>query len=149
MLKYHPQAKKWIIARNSGIYAAAAAMSSWTEIKSVAYDVRGVNTPTIAGDTGAGFTAATFYTTGANATNTNAAVRYLQLHDKATIPLAGETAQQNWIIPAGTATTPGYVEFEFKYGAAFATGIGFAISTVVTTYTAATASEHTVHVEYR
>ena len=83
------------------------------------------------------------------ATNTNAAVRYMQLHNKATIPLATEVPVVSLIIPAGTATVPGYVEYEFKFGRAFATGIGFAISTTQGTFTdAATASEHVKIVEY-
>ena len=83
-------------------------------------------------------------------TNDNAAVRWFQLHNKASIPLATEAPLQTWKVPAGSATVPGYVEFEFKFGAAFSTGIGWAISTAQGVFTdAATASEHTVHVEYK
>lgn len=83
------------------------------------------------------------------ATNANAAVRYLQLHNKATIPLATEVPLQSWIIPAGTALAPGYVEITSKYALAFSTGIGFAISSTQGTFTdAATAGEHTKLVEY-
>lgn len=83
-------------------------------------------------------------------TNVNAAIRYLQLHNKATIPLAGESPQRSWIIPAGTATAPGYFELPFVYGDAYATGIGFAISTTQETFTdSATASEHTKTIEYK
>lgn len=83
------------------------------------------------------------------ATNANAAARWFQLHNKATIPLATEVPLRSWKIPAGTANNPGYVEFEFKYANAFSTGIGFALSTTQATFTdAATASESTVTVEY-
>ena len=84
------------------------------------------------------------------ATNENAAVRYIQLHNKATAPAATDVPVLSWKIPAGTATTPGYVEFEFVYGEAFATGIGIAVSTTQATFTdSATASEHELFVEYK
>lgn len=85
-------------------------------------------------------------------TNTNAAVRYFQLHNKATAPAAGETAQASYLIPAGTATNPGVLELLstfFAPSAYFATGIGWAISTTDTTFTdSATASEHKKTVRY-
>ena len=82
-------------------------------------------------------------------TNDNAAVRYLLFHDKATAPVATDVPIQAWLIPAGTATSPGYVEFAFNYGAPFALGLSFSISTTRTTFTnSATASEHTIHCEY-
>ncbi len=82
-------------------------------------------------------------------TNENAAARWFQLHNKATIPLATEVPQRSWKIPAGTANNPGWFEFEFKYANAFATGIGFAISTTQATFTdAATAAEHQKTIEY-
>jgi len=83
------------------------------------------------------------------ATNANAAVRWFQLHNKATIPLATEVPQRSFLIPAGSATVPGYVEFCFKFADQFTAGIGFAISTTQGTFTdSATAADHTKHVEY-
>lgn len=83
-------------------------------------------------------------------TNTNAAVRYGQLFNKATAPAAADTALMDFIIPGGTAAVPGYVEYTVPFGAQFGTGIGWAVSTTAVTFTdAATASEHTVHVEYK
>lgn len=85
-------------------------------------------------------------------TNINAAVRYLQLHNKATAPAAAETAQQYYIIPAGTSTAPGVLELGTEHFAPteyFATGIGWAVSTTATTFTdSATANEHTTLVRY-
>lgn len=85
-------------------------------------------------------------------TNENAAVRYFQLHNKATAPAAAETAQLYFPIPAGTAAAPTVliigVDF-FAPSERFATGIGWAISTTATTFTdSATASEHDVTVRY-
>ena len=83
-----------------------------------------------------------------HATNDNAAVRYFQLHNKATAPAGTDVPVLSKKIPAGTATAPGWIEFEFKYGEAFATGIGWAISTTQATFTdSATATEHEVIVE--
>ncbi len=83
--------------------------------------------------------------------NINAAVRYFQLHNKATIPLSTEVPQLSFIIPAGTATAPGILQLDETYFVPsewFTVGIGWAISTTVGTYTAATASEHNSHVRY-
>ena len=83
------------------------------------------------------------------ATNENAAARYFQLHNKATAPAGTDVPVLSWKIPAGTATVPGYIEFEFAYGKAFATGIGVAISTTQATFTdSATAAEHEIAVGY-
>lgn len=85
-------------------------------------------------------------------TNTNAAVRYFQLHNKATAPAAADTAQCYWVIPAGTTTVPAVLELEMTYFAPseyFTTGIGWAVSTTATTFTdSATASDHLTHVRY-
>lgn len=84
------------------------------------------------------------------ATNENVAVRYLQLHNKATAPAGTNVPVLSWKIPAGSATAPGYIEFEWVYGEAFATGIGVAISTTQATFTdSATATEHEIFVEYK
>lgn len=85
-------------------------------------------------------------------TNENASARYFQLHNKASAPSAGETAQRYWKIPAGTAASPGILMLDSSYLAPsepFSTGIGFAISTTRTTFTdSATNTEHELEVRY-
>lgn len=85
-------------------------------------------------------------------TNTNAAVRYFQLHNKSTAPAAAETAQLSFLVPAGTATAPGILMLginELASSEYFSTGIGWAISTTDTTFTdSATASEHKKTIRY-
>ena len=84
------------------------------------------------------------------ATNENAAVRWVQLHNKATAPAGTDVPVLSWKIPAGTATAPGYVEFEFRNALQLGTGIGVAVSTTQATFTdAATATEHEILVEYK
>ena len=85
--------------------------------------------------------------------NENAAVRYFQLHNKATIPLATEVPVFSFPVPAGTANNPGSIvfgdDFFTRWGHYFATGIGWAISTTEATFTdAATAAEHGARVRY-
>lgn len=87
------------------------------------------------------------------ATNVNAAVRYLQLHNKATAPAGTEVPIISVPIPAGSATVPGSLVLDQGFfgpsGLNFATGIGWAISTTAGTFTdAATAAEHTVNLLY-
>lgn len=82
-------------------------------------------------------------------TNKNAAVRWLLFHNKATDPAAADAGVVGFEIPAGTTTVPGYAEFAFNFGKAFATGIGWSIGTTQATFTdAATASDHVLHCEY-
>lgn len=85
-------------------------------------------------------------------TNDNAAVRYFQIHNKATAPVATEVPSRAWKIPAGTATAPGILLLDTAYlspSAYLSTGVGWAISTTATTFTdAATASEHNVDINY-
>jgi hypothetical protein len=88
------------------------------------------------------------------ATNTNAAARYIQLHNKATAPAAADTALRSWVIPAGSAAAPAVLELGPDYFApegyiSLGTGIGFAISTTDTTFTdSATAAEHRIEINY-
>lgn len=81
-------------------------------------------------------------------TNANAAVRYFQLHNKATAPTGGDTPVLSILISAGTATDPGVLElgknFFLDNGFVLSTGIAVGISTTATTYTAATTTDHTV-----
>jgi hypothetical protein len=85
-------------------------------------------------------------------TNINAAVRYFQIHNKATAPAGADTALRSYIIPAGTATAPASLTLDLDYlvdGIRCDTGIGFAISTTDTTFTdSATASEHIVDINF-
>ena len=80
-------------------------------------------------------------------TNANAAARYFQLHDKATIPLATEVPQIFFKVPGTSQVT---IDSEFFYNCeSFATGIGWAISTTAGTFTdSATATEHGVVIKY-
>lgn len=82
------------------------------------------------------------------ATNANAAVRYLQIHNKASAPAGGDVPLAVYPIPAGTAASPAAIElgkdFFLDNGLVLSTGIAVGISTTAATYTAATAAEHTV-----
>lgn len=85
-------------------------------------------------------------------TNANAAIRYFQLHNKASAPAATETPVESFLIPAGTATAPGILqlgvnELSDRYN--LKTGIGWAMSTTGGTFTdSAIAGDHTVSVRY-
>lgn len=86
-------------------------------------------------------------------TNDNAAVRYFQLHNKATNPAATNVPVRSWKIPAGTANNPGRLTLTTTYfsegGYYLSTGIGWAISTTLATFTdSATASEHNVDINF-
>lgn len=80
--------------------------------------------------------------------NTNAAVRYFQLHNKATIPLSTEVPVYCFTVPAAGAIVIGE-DFFNRNGLNFVTGIGYAISTTFLTYTAATAAEHVSSVQFK
>lgn len=78
--------------------------------------------------------------------NTNAAVRYLKLYNKASAPTVGtDTPLLTISIPAG-----GKAEFQTPIGIAFGTGLAFALTTgVADSDTAAvSANEHVVHLFY-
>lgn len=86
-------------------------------------------------------------------TNANAAVRFFQIHDKATAPAGTNVPVFSVPIPAGTANNPGTViidnAFFLQNGLACTLGVGWAVSTTVATFTdSATASEHVVNVGY-
>jgi hypothetical protein len=86
-------------------------------------------------------------------TNDNAAVRYFQLHNKATAPAGTNVPVKSWKIPAGTANNPGRLTLDTKYfganGYYLSTGVSWAISTTHATFTdSATASEHNVDFNY-
>jgi len=83
---------------------------------------------------------------GIQVNNANAAVRYLKLYDKATAPTIGsDTPVKTIMIPAG-----GTVVIQSAQGIAFASGIGFGLTTEATVAgtTAVSANEHVVNLEY-
>lgn len=102
-----------------------------------------------------GFTATTYQnakaTPGAlNAiavTNTNAAVRYLQIFNTTGAPSGGTGLFLSLPIPAGTATVPGTVLLgkDMLENTFLSTAVTVAVSTTETTFTAATAGDHTLH----
>ena len=81
--------------------------------------------------------------------STNAGARYLQLHNKASAPAAGETAIMSFSIPAGTVAQPSRVGIGCDMfgcgGLYFSTGIAVGISTVAATFTAATTTDHIIN----
>jgi hypothetical protein len=82
-------------------------------------------------------------------TNTNAAARFFQLHNKASAPAAAEVPVLSFRIPAGYSGPIGS-DFFVGSGGNFATGIGWAWSTTVGTFTdAATAADHSVNIHYK
>ena len=82
-------------------------------------------------------------------TNVNAAVRYFNIHDKATAPVATNipTGQgMSLPIPAGTVNNPGVLSVDLGETHPLTRGLGWSISTAANVFTdAATPSEHTVH----
>jgi hypothetical protein len=81
--------------------------------------------------------------------NTNAAVRYLLIINSASAPSGSTGLIVSLPIPAGTATSPGYVMLgkDVLNNLFLNAGIQIAVSTAEGTYTAATASDHTLHTE--
>ena len=82
------------------------------------------------------------------ATNINAAIRYLQIFDKATAPVNTDVPVISVPIPAGSATNASIVEHNETFwgtaGYSFSLGLGVAISTAAASLTTATASDHHV-----
>lgn len=78
--------------------------------------------------------------------NINAAVRYLQIHNKASAPANPNVPIISLPIPAGSATSPGYLSLtreDFGQGGIYlSTGIAIGISTTEATFTAATTTDH-------
>ena len=85
------------------------------------------------------------------ATNVNAAARYLQIHNTTAAPTAGAVPLRTYVIPAGTATNPAILHLARDYFSSqlyCGVGITFAFSTTRATYTAATAADHELDVNY-
>ena len=85
-------------------------------------------------------------------TNINAAIRYLQIHNKATAPANPDVPILSIPISAGSATLATTLilgeDFFGKGGMALATGIAIGISTTNATFTAATTTDHNFSVSY-
>lgn len=81
--------------------------------------------------------------------NINAAVRYLQIHNKASAPTSGNSPVFSFVIPAGSSTAPSIIELDRGFfgsnGQYLDTGIAIGISTAADTFTAATTTDHIVN----
>lgn len=85
-------------------------------------------------------------------TNKNAALRYFQLHNKATAPVNTDVPIMSIPIDAGSATVPGKLSLPdgvFGQGGRFCSvGVSWAISTTEATLTTATAADHDITGSY-
>lgn len=82
-----------------------------------------------------------------SATNINAAIRYLQVFNKASAPATNDVPVFEWPIPIGSTTiqtTTQGRDFFGQGGYYFTAGIAVGISTSGTNYQAATATDHIV-----
>jgi len=79
--------------------------------------------------------------------NANASTRYIQLHNRATVPTGGETPQASFPVFSNSETVIG-TDFFGSLGESFSTGICFAFSTTQGTYTAGTAADQFTQVRY-
>lgn len=85
-------------------------------------------------------------------TNINAAIRYVQVHNKATAPANPDVPIWSIPIAAGTATAPAILILGLDVfgqgGLSCATGVAVGVSTTAATFTAATTTDHTIHGTY-
>jgi hypothetical protein len=86
------------------------------------------------------------------ATSINAAIRYLQIHNKATAPAAADVPLLSIPMSAGSATLATTLilgeDFFGKGGMACTVGIAIGISTTNATFTAATTTDHNYSVSW-
>lgn len=82
-----------------------------------------------------------------NCHNANAADRYIQLHDTATVPAGAAAPKFSFLVKAGGDTVIG-TDYFTDEGCSFAAGIAFAFSTTRDTYTAGTAADQRTEVNY-
>lgn len=86
------------------------------------------------------------------ASNINAAIRYLQIHNKASAPANPDVPIFSFPIAAGSSTAPSIreigTEFFGEGGYYLSTGISIGISTTADTFTAATTTDHVVNGTY-
>lgn len=80
--------------------------------------------------------------------NTNAAARYIQIHNTSTTPSGGAVPTFSFLVPTGGATLIGD-DFFGEQGYYCSSGIAFAFSTTETTYTAGSAGDQTTFVMYK
>ena len=79
--------------------------------------------------------------------NTTGSDRYLQFHNTATTPSGGGTAQNKFLIPAGAMVVASYKDWGGPLY--FTTGIAYANSSAASTYTAGTAGDLLLDVQYK
>lgn len=79
--------------------------------------------------------------------NANAASRYIQIHNTATIPAGGAAPVLSFLIPPTSQIIVG-TDFFTNEGLNLSTGIAFAFSTTRDTYTAGSASDQQTSVNY-
>ena len=82
------------------------------------------------------------------AINSNAAARFLQLHDTATTPAGAAAPKYSFEIAAASGLVVGSDFFTLQ-GMPFALGIAYAFSTTKDTFTAATAADGTIQVIFQ
>jgi hypothetical protein len=80
--------------------------------------------------------------------NANAASRFIQLHNTATTPSSGAAPVYSFLVPAGGQIVIG-TDFFTNEGVNFSTGIAFAFSTTMNTYTAGTAGDQSTFIQYK
>lgn len=80
--------------------------------------------------------------------NANAATRYLQLHNTATVPSSSDVPLYSFPVYAGLFTLIGE-DFFSSAGANFSAGIAFAFSTTKDTYTAGTNTDQSTVIHYK
>lgn len=80
--------------------------------------------------------------------NTNAAIRYIQIHNTATTPGGGAVPLLSFAIPASSSVTITH-DLLVAGGVYFSTGIAFAFSTTLGTYTAGTAGEQSTTILFK
>lgn len=80
--------------------------------------------------------------------NTTASIRYFQLHNTATTPAGGATATQKFLVPANDSIVIG-TDYFGPGGLNFATGIAVANSTTAATYTAGSAGDLLLDLNYK
>lgn len=73
--------------------------------------------------------------------NVNVVTRYIQLHNTATVPAGGDVPVCSWPVVATSGITLIGTDFFTNGGSNFSTGIAFAFSTTLATYTAGSAAD--------
>jgi len=79
--------------------------------------------------------------------NTTASIRYLLLHNTATVPVNTNVPQLSFLVPPNSQIVIGQ-DFFTNAGNYFATGIAFAISSTMDTLTLATATDQSTQISF-